>query len=90
MTGLAGPRIGTTSEVQDSRPQGAENPVLGMKSCWTLQVSWISRVIHIRTGIKRVDLHVHVHVYVRRSPSDQDFIPDKSTEFLRPGRGGVH
>ena len=27
---------------------------------------------------------------MRRSPSDQDFIPDKSTELLRPGRGGVH
>ena len=35
--------------------QGAENPVLGMKSCWTLQVSWIDRDIHIhvRMGIKK-------------------------------------
>ena len=66
--------------------QGAENPVLGMKSCWTLQVSWIDRDIHIRTGIKKGLLYRDLHVYARRSPSDQDFIPNKSTELLRPGR----
>ena len=39
-----------------SRPQGAEHPVLGKKSCWTLQVSGID--IHVRRPSTRDEVRL--------------------------------